>query len=70
MLGVWNSELREAVAALFVDGLEHKSGARNPTRERGYLASRTSLTLRVAELSLLATAEVMIKAFVDHASSP
>ena len=43
-------------------GLDHKSATRNPTRKRGYVVTRSSLTLRATGLSLLATARVLIKA--------
>ena len=51
-------------------GLDHKSGTRNPREDVLQVVTRSSLTLRVAGLSLLATARVMIKAVPSHASIP
>lgn len=67
MIGCWHQiafQVIQQTLQTLVTGLEHNSGTRNPTPKRGLsqVVTRSSLTLRIAGLSLLAFARLMIKA--------
>ena len=67
MIGGWHQiafQVIQQTLQTLVTGLEHNSGARNPTRKRGYVASRYSLLAHASGLSLLAFAGLRIKALV------